>query len=130
MRTDLDGPLTLREGGWYAWQSLKGGPAAPFCATPVFITDVEPTKRGLSRLKLGYVRLVAPIRAVQERRELLVRYRGTELLLVTLMDVDNGETAVVTRLNFQWLNQVQSTVTRRFSTSWMFNDDEAQVADY
>lgn len=122
--------FTLREGEWYAWQWLKGGPSAPLAATPVFITLVEPTKRGLNRLRLQYVRLVAPLRAVQERRELLVRYREPDFLLSTLTDRGHAETVVITPLTFDWLNQVQSTITRRFNTSWMFNDDEAQVADY
>lgn len=124
-------PLTLERDRWYAWQAIDSAHDAPFRATPVLITDIDTLKSGGRLLQVAFVRLIAPLRAVQECQTWRIDYRSTGALFGTTVDATPGhEQLLVLPLTFEWLRQVQPAFSRRFDGSWVFQDDNTQIQDY
>jgi hypothetical protein len=97
----------------------------------VLITEVEPLKSGARLLRVGFIRLIAPLRAVQECQTWHIDYRSTGAVCATTVNgTPSREQILIVPLIFRWLRQFQPRVLRRFEGSWDFQENDSQIQDY
>lgn len=100
-------PFTIIPGLWYAWQMLPGY-VGEFCVpyhSPIRVNAVIPAKTGKGLLKLDFWNAGYAEGVQNFTSDLRVLFRGEAYLVARIMPEASDRCAVVSRMEFGWLDQ-------------------------
>ena len=118
----MTGRLILKERSWYGWQMLSGYEEGflPYFS-PIFVQEITPLKTGQHRLEIEFINAMYAQGAQLFCEIVRVLDHQQEYMLVALTEHKKPRRAVISSIDFKWIQRFQPQILREHTMGQSYN---------